>query len=203
MVADTTKAMLHAMSSEDPITITTHATAKEVIQALEAQSQRWDLILLDLDVPGATGLSLAAHIKDAGLAPVTCILTGTGRPDYVAQTFKDEFQGYILKSSPTSDLDAYLQSALMGKKVFPAPDTDAAQTNAVALTKRQREVLQLVGTGSTSKQIARYLGVAPGTVDNHIHASIAALGVRTRAEAVAKALMLGFIEGQLETASAA
>lgn len=200
MVSNTTKSMLQ-MRSPCVGKVEIYASASEVVRILAADSTRWDLILLDLDVPGATGLSLAAQIRDAGLARITCVLTGAERPDFVSRVRRDGFQGYILKSSPTSELDASLQSALLGRKVFPTHKENSKPV-AADLTKRQREALQLAGAGWTSKEIARELQVAPGTVDNHIYGSIAALGVRTRAEAVAKALMLGMIRGQ-ETARTA
>src|SRR3954462_4035616 len=74
------------------------STAERARHALRCQPDRWGLIFLDLDVPGAVGLSLAMEIERMGKAPITCILTGSQRPDYIAQVEAAGFMGYILKA---------------------------------------------------------------------------------------------------------
>lgn len=191
LVAEATKALLSGTARVGRIA--TFSTAEQVRNALATERTFWSLILLDLDVPGAVGLSLAAHIKQAGLAPITCILTGTYREDYVMQARKDGFLGYILKASRTADLEQSLRSVLQHQQVFTPLGGEAIAKGLITLTQRQKEVLQLVGSGLTSKEIAKKLQLTPGTVDNHITASIAALDAHTRSEAVTKALALGFV----------
>lgn len=191
LVAEATQALLKSTNGLGKVA--TYATAEQVRNALATERTYWSLILLDLDVPGAVGLSLAAHIKQAGLAPITCILTGTYREDYVMQARKDGFLGYILKASRTAELEQSLRSVLRHQQVFPPVGGAAIAKGSIMLTRRQKEVLQLVGSGLTSKEIARQLQLTPGTVDNHINASIAVLNAHTRSEAVTKALALGFV----------
>ena len=88
------------------------STAGRALQALRWQPDRWGLILLDLDVPGAVGLSLAMEIKRLGKAPVTCILTGSQRPDYIAQIEAAGFMGYILKAMEVDALVRALDAVL-------------------------------------------------------------------------------------------
>ncbi len=70
-------------------------TAEKALDALRCEGDRSGLILLDLDVPGAVGLSLAMEIKRLGKAPITCVLTGERRRDYIAQIAAGGFRGYI------------------------------------------------------------------------------------------------------------
>jgi two-component system response regulator DesR len=193
-VAEATRALLEKSSAVREVV--TVGTAEAAVAVIACDISRWRLILLDLDIPGAVGLSLVRQIKDLGLAPITCVLTGIDRKDYVAQVRRQGFLGYVLKAARTSQLDEALSSVLFCKPTFPASHgIEDADTRHAALTRRQAEILQFVGEGKTSKEIGRILNLSPGTVDNHIAASIAALGTKTRSEAVQRALMLGFIRG--------
>ncbi|MDP9933489.1 DNA-binding NarL/FixJ family response regulator [Variovorax paradoxus] len=64
------------------------------------------------------------------------------------------------------------------------------------MTRRQREILHLIARGMTSKEIAQQLKSTPGSINNHIMASIAALGADSRSEAVTKALRLGLVRSE-------
>ncbi|GAA4332495.1 response regulator transcription factor [Variovorax defluvii] len=167
------------------------ATAQLARQALESQSDRWGLIFLDLDVPGAAGLSLAMEIERLGLASITCILTGSQRPDYIAQIQATGFLGYILKAMEVQALVRALDSVLIGEKVFPA--ANAQTTNIPRLTVRQTQCLQLVSEGKSTKQIAQILQLHAGTVNYHIDSAMDALVVNSRAHAVQRALQFGLL----------
>lgn len=168
-------------------------TAESALQALREDPDRWGLILLDLDVPGAVGLSLAMEIKKLGKAPLTCIVTGTFRTDYIAQVKAEGFLGYILKTSETKQLDHNLNMAMVGEKVFPDETSRPAGADVIRLTNHQRECLQLVGEGLTTKEIARVRQVHPSTVNYHIESAISALKAASRFQAVHKAVQLGLI----------
>jgi DNA-binding NarL/FixJ family response regulator len=166
-------------------------TADQALQALRWQPERWGLIFLDLDVPGAVGLSLATEIKRLGKASITCILTGSQRPDYIARTEAEGFLGYILKAMEVDALVRALDAALAGNKVFPAPSSPSA--DVPRLTVRQTQCLQLVSEGKSSKQIAQILSLHAGTVNYHIDSAMDALGVNARAHAVQRALQFGLL----------
>lgn len=174
--------------------IEVRTTADEALAALRDDPQKWDLILLDLDVPGATGLSLAAEIARMGLASRTCVLTGAERPDYEAQIASLGFQGYLLKGGGTSvaTLEHDLLRVVAGEKVFRQSDADQ-QVDAPHLTSRQSQCLGLAASGLTTKEIARDLQLHPGTVDRCIHGAMMELGCTSRAQAIARALELGLI----------
>jgi len=149
-------------------------TADQALQALRWQPERWGLIFLDLDVPGAVGLSLAMEIKRLGKAPITCILTGSQRPDYIAQIEAEGFLGYILKAMEVDALVRALDAALAGNRVFPAMSCPGA--DVPRLTVRQTQCLQLVSEGKSSKQIAQILSLHAGTVNYHIDSAMDAWG---------------------------
>lgn len=176
-------------------------TADQALQALRSQPHRWGLILLDLDVPGAVGLSLAMEIKQLGLAPITCVLTGTQRADYIAQIAADGFQGYILKAMDIDELVRALDAALAGGKAFPPATASQSSADIPRLTARQTECLQLVSQGKTTKEIARILGLHVGTVNYHIESAMDALEVRSRAHAVQRALRFGLLSLAVQGAS--
>lgn len=166
-------------------------TADQALQALQGQPERWSLIFLDLDVPGAVGLSLAMEIKRLGKAQVTCILTGSQRPDYIARIEADGFLGYILKAMEVDALVRALDAVLAGNRVFPAASNPGA--DVPRLTVRQTQCLQLVSEGKSSKQIAQILSLHAGTVNYHIDSAMDALGVNARAHAVQRALQFGLL----------
>ena len=192
-VAESTKALLE-VSGATTGEIVTAGTAEEVRALLHADRHRWRLILLDLGIPGAVGLSLVREIKELGLAPITCVLTGTQHAGYVAQVRNDGFLGYLLKAAKTRELRAAMTAVLAGRPAFPEGYEGGTGERSPVLTRRQAEILQLVGDGMTSKAIGQLLKLSPGTVDNHVAAAIAALGSKTRSEALQRALLLGLVK---------
>ena len=167
-------------------------SAEKTLAVLRDEPDRWDLIFLDLDVPGAVGLSLAMEIKNLGKASVTCILTGNPCADYIAQIAAAGFQGYMLKAMEISELEKELNRAIAGKKVFPTVGKSNT-TETPRLTGRQRECLQLVSEEKSNGEIARILSMHLGTVNYHIDSAMDALGVGSRAHAVSAALHLGLL----------
>ena len=173
--------------------IVVKGTAPEALDVLRADPGKWNLILLDLDVPGATGLSLASEIQQMGLAARTCILTGAERPDFEVQIVSNGFQGYLRKGGvPVAVLEQDLMNIVDGQRVFRL-STSTPMAEAPRLTARQAECLARAATGHTTKEIARDLGLHPGTVERHINASMLAMDASTRAQAAARALELGLI----------
>lgn len=168
-------------------------TADKALKALRDEPDRWGLILLDLDVPGALGLSLAKEILDMGKASITCILTGTDKPEYVAKIKKDGFRGYILKATALEELELNISRAIAGESVFPPADLRKSAGDMPRLTQRQVECLHLVQEGKSSKEIGRLVGLSPLTVDYHIKSAANALGASSRSHAVTKAIQLGLM----------
>ncbi|PZQ76178.1 MAG: hypothetical protein DI563_07715 [Variovorax paradoxus] len=167
--------------------------ASDVEQARQALSQvpQWDLILLDLEVPGARDLSFAQELRAQGLHTRTCVLTGNNQADFISKIRAWKFLGYVLKASPYQHLEFALQRLLDGRSVYPTEH--AIEKIEVPLTRRQLQVLRLIAQGLNSKDMAKVLGIAPGTADLHRTALLEALNVKTASQAVDKGVQLGLI----------
>lgn len=156
-----------------------------------------DLILVDLRMPGMNGAESLAALRDGfPSAKIAVVSAWEERADILA-ALGAGVNGYIPKSLPSSEITAALRSILDGRIFVPAaigkrePGAGAggAENGMLAqdkLTLRQKEVLNELLKGQASKEIARTLDIAEGTVKIHLAAIYRALGVRTRAEAIAK-----------------
>lgn len=175
------------------LSTTVRKTADEAVAALADRSRSWHRILLDLDVPGAYGLSLAKEVRRRGLAPVCCIFTGSRRVDFSNEAQQMGFLGYLTKST-TKEVYEGLQKVFAGERVFATLNVHAAVKHAnVRLTRRQQEVLDHTRQGLGSKQISALMHLSEGTVNNYISGAVAALGANSRTHAVAKAIELGLL----------
>jgi DNA-binding NarL/FixJ family response regulator len=157
-----------------------------------------DLVLVDWRMPGMSGAESLAALRDGfPEAKVAVISAWEERTDILA-ALGAGVHGYIPKSLSSTQIAAALQGILEGRIFVPPAmgKRDAgggAESSGGALkleidklTLRQRDVLQELLKGQASKEIARTLDIAEGTVKIHLAAIYRALGVRTRAEAIAK-----------------
>ncbi len=155
-----------------------------------------DLVLVDWRMPGMSGAESLAALRDGfPEAKVAVISAWEERADILA-ALGAGVHGYIPKSLPSTQIAAALQGILdgqifvppaMGKRESAGGESSAGfKLDQDKLTLRQRDVLQQLLKGQASKEIARTLDIAEGTVKIHLAAIYRALGVRTRAEAIAK-----------------
>jgi DNA-binding NarL/FixJ family response regulator len=177
-------------------------------KALEYVTGRdYDLVLLDLKMPGIEGLDALDALREAvSLVPVV-VLSGEDNPQIVRSAIERGAMGFIPKSStPEVMIQAlrlvlargvYLPPAVLdaGNRVS-APESAAAQTGGGAtalpgLTARQMDVLRCVIQGKSNKHIARELEVSEGTVKAHLSSVLRTLDARNRTEAVYAAAKLG------------
>lgn len=156
-----------------------------------------DLVLVDWRMPGMSGAESLAALRDGfPEAKVAVISAWEERTDILA-ALGAGVHGYIPKSLPSAQIAAALQGILEGRIFVPpamgkregvggGESGGAFKLDQDKLTLRQRDVLQELLKGQASKEIARTLDIAEGTVKIHLAAIYRALGVRTRAEAIAK-----------------
>ena len=148
-------------------------------EALEmVKKHRPDVALLDITMPGLNGLEVAGRV--AGVSPNTrvVILSMHANEGYVAQALRAGVAGYLLKDAASRDLESALKTVLRGQtylspsiskqvvEMFLRSDEPAADPLA-GLTARQREILQLIAEGRSTKEIASDLGVSVKTVETH------------------------------------
>ncbi|MCC6786579.1 MAG: response regulator transcription factor [Hyphomonadaceae bacterium] len=155
-----------------------------------------DLVLVDWRMPGMSGAESLAALRDGfPEAKVAVISAWEDRSDILA-ALGAGVHGYIPKSLASAQIASALQGILEGRIFVPpamgkregAPGEGGGgfKLDQDKLTLRQRDVLQELLKGQASKEIARTLDIAEGTVKIHLAAIYRALGVRTRAEAIAK-----------------
>lgn len=152
-----------------------------------------DVLITDIEMPGMTGLELAAEVTRLKLATRVVILTTFGRAGYLRRALDAGAAGYLLKDNPASALaNAVRQVHRGGRAVDPAL-AQAAWTERDPLTDRERQVLRLAADGMASAGIAESLGLSEGTVRNYLSDAISKLGAGNRVEAARLARQKGWL----------
>lgn len=163
----------------------------------QAASLRPAAIVVDIGMPLLNGLEAVRQIHDSFPELRVVILSQHGDRSYVQAAFRLGASAYVLKTSAGTELVQALHEALAGRMFlshelqqrFPAPETAFHEAMSdEELTRRQREVLQLVAEGKTAKEIAFLLHISPKTVEFHKCCIMDQLGIRTTAELTRYAL---------------
>lgn len=143
-----------------------------------------DVLLTDIEMPGLTGIDVAAAIGAAKLPTRVVIVTTFARPGYLSRARDAGVHGYLLKDAPVETLAEAIRTVAAGGRVIP-PELAAAAWEAGAdpLSERERTVLRLAEEGLPNKEIARRLSLAPGTIRNYLADAAAKLGAGNRIEA--------------------
>jgi DNA-binding NarL/FixJ family response regulator len=165
-----------------------------------------DVVLLDMRMPGKSGLDVLHALSANDQLPPTIILTTFDDDELVLSGLKAGAKGYLLKDVTLEQLvEAVETVAGGGSLVRPAvtqrllAGLDRMQNSFASLdqpdplTDREREILRLMAGGYSNKEIANSLNVAEGTVKNHVSNILSKLGVRDRTRAVLKAFELGLV----------
>lgn len=160
-----------------------------------------DLILLDLNMPGLAGFACINQVMLAAEDIPIVVLSADDRESTIVHAVELGVQGYIQKSDNAEEMLVSLKRILAGEQCFPSSvntqSINQAQNPVGKLTKRQKEILALIVEGKGNKQIAADLGITEGTTRIHVTTIFKTLSVRSRSEAVYKALELGVsYEGQ-------
>jgi two-component system, NarL family, response regulator DesR len=155
----------------------------EVLSAVRAAEP--DVALLDIEMPGATGLDALEAMRAELPGCRVLILTTFGRPGYLRRAMESGASGFLLKDSPAQDLARAIRRAVAGERVVdPGLAAAALSQGESPLTAREREVLAASRSYATLGEIAAALHLSPGTVRNHISAAMQKLDARNRAEAL-------------------
>jgi len=176
-------------------------TARDAV--LEARATKPDVILLDIVLPGESGVDvLPALLKEAPGAKVL-MLSMQDDPRYVREAFAAGASGYVLKEAADSEVvgaarevaagGRYLHPAL-GARLISAEEEARAAMEADPLSDREREVLRLLALGHTNQEIATMLYISVRTTETHRAHIMQKLRLKTRAELVRYALAHGLLE---------
>lgn len=142
-----------------------------------------DVLLTDIEMPGMTGLEVAASVKREGLATRVIILTTFARGGYLRRALESGASGYLLKDSPAEHLADAVRRVKAGGRVVDPELAAEAWSEPDPLTDRERQVLRMAGEGQTSADIAATLHLSEGTVRNYLSEAISKLGAGNRVEA--------------------
>ncbi|MFB9679167.1 response regulator [Streptosporangium vulgare] len=178
---------------EDDIEVVATVTrGDEVVPA--ALAARPDVALLDIEMPGSSGLEAAAGLRDGLPGCRVLILTTFGRPGYLRRAMEAGAAGFLVKDGPVEELAAAIRRVLAGEKVIdPALAAAALSTGASPLTDRERDVLAAGADGATISDISRRLHLSESTVRNYLSAAIGKTGTRNRIEAARTARHNGWL----------
>lgn len=159
-----------------------------------ALKHRPDVALLDLQMPGLTGIEVAEQLK-AQLPGCAClIVTSHGRPGYLRRALEIGVRGFLPKTSSAAALAEAVRTVHGGGRyVDPELAADAIAAGASPLTTRESDVLELAAGGAPVEEIAARAHLSPGTVRNYLSAATAKLGVANRHEAVRVARERGWL----------
>jgi two-component system response regulator NreC len=190
------------LEREDDLEVVAEAgTADEGVRA--ARLEKPDVVLLDVVMPGRSGLEAAPEILDAAKNARVLVLSMQDDPTYVREAFAAGASGYLLKEAADAELvQAVRDVAAGGRYVHPTLGARLAQAEVEAarreaddpLSDREREVLRLLALGHTNQEIAKQLYISVRTAETHRAHIMQKLGLGTRAELVRYALANGMLE---------
>jgi two-component system response regulator DesR len=196
VVAEDQAMLLGALSAllEIESDIEVVARARNGTEALElVREHRPDVLLTDIEMPGATGLDVAALIREEQLPTRVIILTTFARGGYLRRALQSGASGYLLKDSPAEILANSIRRVHAGGRAVDPELAAEAWSEPDPLTDRERQVLRLAGEGRSSGDIAQSLKLSDGTVRNYLSEAMSKLGAQNRVEAARIAREKGWL----------
>jgi DNA-binding NarL/FixJ family response regulator len=179
--------------------------AHDAAGAIElAKSLKPDVILLDLRMPGATGIQAVRRMREMDARSAVIILTSYGDQAYVRQALEAGADGYLLKSTPPELLITAIRNAVRGRRQLSPELLDSVLDDFAGLAREQtrrdadlsdddREILRKAGEGATNREIGVALGRSEIAIKKRLQVIFAKLGAVDRAHAVAEAIRRGLI----------
>jgi DNA-binding NarL/FixJ family response regulator len=168
-----------------------------------AEEKKPDLVLLDIRMAGGDGFSALVAIKAALPKTVVLMLSTYDNPTYMARAVAGGAAGYLLKGIEHEALRDAMRAVLRGEQLLSTQDLirslrvvgESAQAADLIepLTKREEEVLKLMATGLTNREMGGVLFISEGTVKTHVEHIIGKLGVSDRVQAAVWAARQGII----------
>ncbi|MFK0167906.1 response regulator [Streptomyces sp. NPDC090306] len=157
-------------------------------------THRPHVALLDIELPGRSGLDAAADLRDEAPDCRVLILTTFGRPGYLRRAMDAGAAGFLVKDGPVEELASAIRRVLTGETVVdPALAAAALSAGPNPLTARERDVLNAGADGATIADIARRLHLSESTVRNYLSSAIGKTTTRNRMEATREARRQGWL----------
>ncbi len=169
------------------------ASGEEALELIDAEQP--DVLLLDLRMPGMTGIEILKLIRAVPFPPRTLVLTSYESDEEIYRAIEAGAHGYLLKSTPQTEIVAAIHAVHSGRHHIPPRIAARLAERMVrtALTQRELEILEMVVRGLTNKQIGNALRISENTARNHINSIIRKLDVSGRTEAATAAIQQGLV----------
>lgn len=177
------------------------ATASDGPEAVHLmQHYRPDVAVIDVLMPGKGGLDVVKDVEENGLETAILIYTGFPDPEVVRACTDAGAKGFVLKSAPAEELLRAVRAVAAGNTYVDqgaldaGPAVEGGNSERSLLSKREREVLQLLANGRTNDETAQEVGLSPATVRTYVENAMHKLKADSRTHAVAVAVRLGLID---------
>ncbi|AQS69847.1 response regulator transcription factor [Streptomyces pactum] len=181
------------LGMEDDIEVVAQVAAGDEIVAA-ALTHRPDVALLDIELPGRSGLDAAVELRERTPDCRVLILTTFGRPGYLRRAMEAGAAGFLVKDGPVEELAGTIRRVLDGETVVdPALAAAALSAGPSPLTARECDVLRASADGATVADIAAALHLSESTVRNYLSAAIGKTTTRNRTEALREARRQGWL----------
>lgn len=195
MVLEGMKALL---SNFDNMSVVGTATnAFETMDKLKGNEV--DVVIVDINLPEVSGIDLTARIKKEYPAIKVLAMSTFKERSYISQMIKNGASGYLVKSASKDEIEAAIQSASEGK-LYLSLDINSIDLNSEiapdvpVVSRREKEVLQLIVDGLTNPQIAEKLFISLHTVDSHRKNLLAKFNVNNTASLIRVAIKNNLVE---------
>jgi DNA-binding NarL/FixJ family response regulator len=170
------------------------------------RAEQPDLLLLDVRMPGGSGISLIQQLQESAELPPTILLTTFDDDEALIKGLRAGARGFLLKDISLEALAAEIRRVVNGGTAFRTGVTASVAEALHAapgdfdslalydpLTVREQEILGLMASGLSNREIAQALGSSEGTVKNQVSSILSKLGVRDRVRAVLRGIALGLV----------
>ena len=201
------EALIHAVHNCVPDAEVLEAESLATLYDVVESNPDADLLFLDLNMPGVSGFSALAYMRNNHGSMPTVIVSAADDPAVIRRAIHHGASGFIPKSSPIRMIEAAIESILQGEVWLPENvelsggglDSEEARVAAAmsSLTPHQFRVLMMLGEGLLNKQIAYALGVSEATIKAHVTAILRKMNVTNRTQAVVAVKRLNAQDGVL------
>jgi DNA-binding NarL/FixJ family response regulator len=188
--------------SDDVVVVVGEAASGE--EAVErARELAPDVVFMDVRMPGIDGIEATRRIREASPETKVILITIDESRGAISEAIQAGVSGYLLKDASADALVDAARNAVEGRAVIHPQLTkafieearlgEAGAPQTAPLSKREREILQKIANGATTKEVASDLGISPHTVKTHLERIFEKLGANDRAQAVAIAIRTGLV----------
>ncbi len=186
-------ALAALLSFEDDLRVVAEAASGPEALAM-ARAHRPDVAVLDLEMPGADGVTVATSLRSELPGCRTMIVTGHGRPGHLKRALSAGVRGFVPKTVSAQRLAEIIRTVHAGGRyVDPQLAADAISAGDSPLTARETQLLELAADGAPIAEIAQRAALSPGTVRNYLSSAAAKLCADNRHAAVRIARSQGWL----------